>query len=382
MKILLLGSTGSIGTSTINCIRRYPQRFELVGLAAHSNSSALGAQAREFGINDLCLGDLQAAEAFATTLGDNQRLYRGTDGLVELVQNTDYDILVNALVGSVGLRPTVAALKRNKRVALANKETLVVGGDYITTLLSQGMGSMVPIDSEHSAILQAMSGERTEAIESIILTASGGPFRDYPAERFATITPEDALKHPTWQMGAKITIDSATLMNKGFEVIEAHHIFHLPYERLRVCVHPQSIIHSLVEFHDGAMMAQMGLPDMELPIQYALSWPERLPLAGKRLDLATIGSLTFFEPDMARFPCLRLCLEAGKLGGTAPAVVNAVNEEAVKLFLSKRIGFCAIGQLIEIALERHAVQPADSLETIVEVDRLARLGVPQLLQSL
>lgn len=380
MKILLLGSTGSIGTSTINCIRRYPQRFELVGLAAHSNSAALAAQAREFNITNLCLGDEQVAQAFAPTLQSHQRLYRGTEGLVELVQNTDYDILVNALVGSVGLRPTVAALKRNKRVALANKETLVVGGDYITMLLKQGMGSMVPIDSEHSAILQAMSGERIEAIESIILTASGGPFRDYPIERFASITPEDALRHPTWQMGAKITIDSATLMNKGFEVIEAHHIFQLPYERLRVCVHPQSIIHSLVEFHDGAMMAQMGLPDMELPIQYALTWPERLPLGGKRLDLATVGKLTFFEPDMDRFPCLRLCLEAGKLGGTAPVVVNAVNEEAVRLFLSKRIGFCTIGQLIEKALERHTVRPADSLETIVEVDRQARSDVQELLK--
>jgi 1-deoxy-D-xylulose-5-phosphate reductoisomerase len=284
----------------------------------------------------------------------------------------DFGIMLNALVGAVGLRPTVAALKRGKRVALANKESLVIGGDCLRLLLERCHGSLVPVDSEHSAILQCLSGENHSGIESIILTASGGPFRNLPPERFASITPEQALNHPTWSMGRKITIDAATLMNKGFEVIEAHHLFNLSYENLRVWIHPQSIIHSLVEFHDGAIMAQLGLPDMELPIQYALSYPERFPMNGKRLSLPEIGALEFFEPDYERFPCLRRCIEAGKTGGTAPAAVNAANEVAVQAFLDGRIGFTDIAGMVTFALEHHLAQPADSLEAIEAADRQIR----------
>jgi 1-deoxy-D-xylulose-5-phosphate reductoisomerase len=231
------------------------------------------------------------------------------------------------------------------------------------------------VDSEHSAILQCLSDVKDPAVESIILTASGGPFRELPADGFAHITPQQALDHPTWSMGKKITVDAATLMNKGFEVIEAHHLFRVPFDRLRVWIHPQSIIHSLVEFHDGAVMAQLGLPDMELPIQYALSYPERLPMAGRRLSLPEIGKLEFFEPDGRRFPCLRLCIEAGRRGGTAPAVVNAANEVAVEAFLAGRIPFTAIAEIAAFALEKHAALPADSLEAIEEADRTTRATV-------
>jgi 1-deoxy-D-xylulose-5-phosphate reductoisomerase len=266
----------------------------------------------------------------------------------------------------------VAALRRGKRVALANKESLVVGGELITSLLDLGHGELVPIDSEHSAVWQCLSGQDRGAVESIILTASGGPFRELPADRFAAITPEQALRHPTWSMGDKITIDCATLVNKGLEVIEAHHLFRMPYDHLRVLIHPQSIVHSMVEFHDGAIIAQMGLPDMELPIQYALEYPRRLPLVGRRLDLTAMAGLTFHAPDYARFPCLRLCLDAGTSGGTAPAALNAANEVAVRAFLQGAIPFTAIAQLIDEALQHHAPRKADSLESILEVDGRVR----------
>ena len=295
--------------------------------------------------------------------------------LRSLVRETECDIVLNALVGAVGLRPTVAALELNRRVALANKESLVIGGDYIKKMLQEGHGELVPVDSEHSAILQCLSGVKNNTVESIILTASGGPFRNLPAEEFGSITPSQALNHPTWSMGKKITIDAATLMNKGFEVIEAHHLFSLPYSKLRVWIHPQSIIHSLVEFHDGAVMAQLGLPDMELPIQYALSYPERFPMNGKRLSLPEIGRLEFFEPDLDRFPCLRLCIEAGELGGTAPAVVNAANEVAVEAFLEGRIAFSEIAELVAYSLHNHHPESANSIEIIEEADKAVRKNV-------
>lgn len=370
MNILLLGSTGSIGTSTLRCVERYPERFVVTGLAANRSVDTLLEQANRFGVSHVAVGSADHARALHVPAGIT--LYEGKAGLVDIVRECDFDVLVNALVGSVGLAPTAAALLRGKRVALANKETLVAGGDYINSLLDNGFGSLVPIDSEHSAILQAITGEQHDAIESIVLTASGGPFRLRPAHEFASITPEQALDHPTWTMGAKITIDCATLMNKGFEVIEAHHIFRLGYDKLRVVIHPQSIIHSLVEFHDGAMIAQMGIPDMELPIQYALTYPVRFPIDAPRLNLASLGTMTFFEPDLDNFPCLRLCLDAGKAGGTAPTVVNAANEVAVALFLEHRLSFPDIAHLIEQQLERHTPRPADSLETIAAVDRQTR----------
>jgi 1-deoxy-D-xylulose-5-phosphate reductoisomerase len=257
-------------------------------------------------------------------------------------------------------------------VALANKESLVIGGDYITGLISKGFGEIIPVDSEHSAILQCLRGEDDRSVESIILTASGGPFRKVPLGRLPSITPTDALNHPTWSMGRKITIDSATLMNKGFEVIEAHHLFNLPYERIRVLIHPQSIIHSMVEFHDGAVMAQMGVPTMELPIQFALSFPARLPLGAKRLDLAELKSLTFFKPDLKRFKCLKLCLEAARAGGTAPAVVNAANEMAVQYFLEGKIRYNQIADIIKESLDAHPPVSCDDLETIEGADAMVR----------
>jgi 1-deoxy-D-xylulose-5-phosphate reductoisomerase len=374
-KILLLGSTGSIGTSTLHCVRRFPEKFTIAGLAANRNVELLIQQIDEFKPSMVFIGDSDGVKKIKDRFGDTVTVLTGADGLESLVRDTGYDVLLNALVGAIGLRSTVEALKQKKRVALANKESLVVGGDYITSLLDSGYGSLIPVDSEHSAILQCLAGVKDSTIESLILTASGGPFRNRQKHEFESITPADALNHPTWSMGKKITIDSATLMNKGFEIIEAHHLFRLPYSQLRVWIHPQSIIHSLVEFHDGAILAQLGLPDMELPIQYALSYPERLPMSGKRLSLPQIQKLDFYDPDLDRFPCLRLCIEAGTAGGTAPVVVNAANEIAVEAFLNKQIGFNDIPAMVSFALEHQVVRKADSLETIIEVDSEIRRSI-------
>jgi len=332
-------------------------------------------QIAEFSPSSVYLADSSQNKHIRSRFGDAVKIYEGEDGLERLVDEADYDVLLNALVGSVGLRSTVAALKRKKKVALANKESLVVGGEIICNLLDEGFGELVPVDSEHSAILQCISGFNKSDIESIILTASGGPFRLFEKERFRNIKPSDALKHPTWSMGKKITIDSATLMNKGFEVIEAHYLFRLPYNKLRVWIHPQSIIHSLVEFHDGAVLAQLGTPDMELPIQYALSYPERFPMNGKRLSLPEIGKLEFYNPDLEKFPCLKLCIEAGEMGGTAPAVVNAANEVAVESFLKGEISFSDISEIVAYALQTHANKPGDTLKAIEEADKYTRLTV-------
>lgn len=373
LKVLILGSTGSIGTSTLNCIRRFPHRFSVAGLAAGNNCALLIEQVKEFSPQTVLLSDTRGREPLRCGIPNTVRTIDGDGGLEKIVAETDCDIVVNALVGAVGLRPTIKAITLGKRVALANKESLVIG-DLITALLKKSSGDLVPVDSEHSAILQSLAGAAPATVESIILTASGGPFRKLSPEAFATITPAAALNHPTWSMGRKITIDSATMMNKGFEVIEAHHLFAVPYSKLRVWIHPQSIIHSLVEFHDGAVLAQLGIPDMELPIQYALAYPERLPMPGKRLSLPELGALTFFEPDGAAFPCLQLCIDAGCAGGTAPAVVNAANEIAVSAFLDGQIRFTAIATVVATALEQHATLPADSLEVIEHADHEARLS--------
>ncbi len=372
MKILLLGATGSIGASACNCIRRHPDRFTLVGVSANRNFKTLGTLIEEFQLSAACVCSHEALDEAKRTFGASVRLYENTSGLERMVEELDYDVLLNALVGAVGLRPTIAALKRNKRVALANKESLVIGGDIIQNILNSGTGSLLPVDSEHSAILQCLNGEQRNAVERIVLTASGGPFRDLPEDRFAAITPAEALSHPTWDMGQKITIDSATLVNKGFEIIEAYHLFRMSYDRLEVVIHPQSIIHSMVVFQDGAVMAQAGVPDMELPIQYALSYPERLPIAAERLDLPRLGSLTFYEPDMRRFRCLRLCREAGQAGGRSPATLNAANEIAVYQFLAGNIGFEQIADLIDAALDKHTPGPADDIETIEHWDAWSR----------
>lgn len=375
MKILLLGATGSIGTSACNCVRRFPEKFTLVGLSSNTNIPKLKKLMGEFNPAAVCVGNVAETDALRAEIAQGIKVFSEERGLEQLVNETEFDVLLNALVGAVGLRATVAALKRKKRVALANKESLVIGGEYINRLLESGNGELVPVDSEHSAILQCMCGEKKADIESLILTASGGPFRDMSPEKRRTITPEQALNHPTWSMGPKISIDSATLINKGFEVIEAHYLFGIPYKKIRVLIHPQSIIHSMVEYHDGAVIAQMGVPDMELPIQLALSFPDRLPMHGKRLDLAKIASLTFFDPDFDRFPCLRLCLQAAEEGGTAPAVVNAANEIAVKLFLNGTIGFDHIAGVLEQALSDHPAIAVEDLETIETIDKAVRTNI-------
>ncbi|MBD3345763.1 MAG: 1-deoxy-D-xylulose-5-phosphate reductoisomerase [Chitinivibrionales bacterium] len=375
LKILLLGSTGSIGTSACRCAERFHDHFELVGLSANNNGERLIDQIKTFSPKAVCIADPSSAKAHEKEIPSSVAFYSDTEGLLSFVRDLDYDILLNAIVGAAGFRPTVEALARGKRVALANKESLVIGGEYIGTILSSGKGEIIPVDSEHSAIFQCLQGEKIENVESIILTASGGPFRELPPERFEQITPRDALNHPTWEMGAKITIDSATLINKGFEVIEAHHLFGLPYDRIRVWIHPQSVIHSMIEMHDGAVLSQMGVPDMELPIQYALSYPERMPLGEKRLTLSNSQSLTFTEPDYARFPCLKLCQEAGKAGGTAPVVLNAANEIAVQLFLQQKIRFNDIARIIQQALDEHYHEASPVPERIEEVDALTRNAI-------
>ncbi len=375
IKVLLLGSTGSIGTNACNCIRRFSDTFQLVGLSTNTRSEILGNQVKEFAVSSVCICSSDAAEKARAHLPSSVNIFEGTKGLVDLVRETEFDILLNALVGSVGFAPTVAALERNKRVALANKESLVVGGDIITNLLAQGSGELIPVDSEHSAILQCLNGEDNAALESITITASGGPFRETPIEKFPSITPQEALNHPTWTMGNKITVDSATLMNKGFEVIEAHHLFRLSFDKIRVLIHPQSIVHSMITFHDGAVIAQCGIPDMELPIQYALSYPKRLPIQSTRLDLGAVGSLTFSELDFTRFPCLKLCIEAGKKGGTLPTVLNAANEIAVHYFLKGAIPFIRIAEIIERALNLHSPRTADSVALIEEIDAETRNSI-------
>lgn len=375
MRILLLGASGSIGTSACNCIRRFKDRFSLSGISVNTNISRLVELVDEFDVRSVNISCEKSALKAKDLLPKHIKIYTGVKGLWQLVEETNFDIMLNALVGAIGFQPTVAALQRNKRVALANKESLVIGGQLILQLLAQGCGQLIPVDSEHSAILQCLNGEASETIENIIITASGGPFRDCKKEDFAAITPQDALKHPTWSMGNKITIDSATLMNKGFELIEAHYLFSLPFSQLQVMIHPQSIVHSMVTFHDGAIIAQCGIPDMELPIQYALSFPHRLPINNKRLDLTEIGTLDFYRPDLIRFPCLKLCLEAGKTGGTLTTVLNAANEIAVHYFLQGKISFPQIVQIIEHALNQHRNELADSVEIIQEIDKQTRNNI-------
>ncbi|MGM0443893.1 MAG: 1-deoxy-D-xylulose-5-phosphate reductoisomerase [Fibrobacterota bacterium] len=379
-KVLLLGSSGSIGRSTEKCIRRAPDSFTLVGISVRSSVEKARDQIAEFSPQALAIGCDREAAGF-TPPHDDIRIYYGEAGLSEITRELDYDILVNALVGSVGLRPTMEALKRGKTVALANKESLVVGGDILKETARKFGGRFLPVDSEHSAIFQCLQGENRKNVESMTVTASGGPFRTCPPQHFKNITVETALKHPTWAMGAKITIDSSTLMNKGFEVMEAHHLFDIPYDKIDVLVHPQSIIHSMVTFHDGSVMAQCGLPDMELPIQYALTYPDRAPIGGKRLSLAEIGTLTFEEPQRDLFPCLDLCISAGRAGGTYPAVLNAANEVAVQAFLDKQIHYTDIAPIIQNELDNHCSSPAESISQLTAVDTATRESVQRYIRK-
>ncbi len=367
MRLSILGSTGSIGRQALDVVQMHPDRFRVVALAAGKGGPAFLEQARIYQ-PELCA--LSAPEeSFAALTGPQWAL--GEGALLAAATHESADAVLVCVVGSVGLRATLAAIAAGKRVLLANKETLVAGGELVMALAREKGSLLLPVDSEHSAIFQCLQGT-TAPPQRLILTASGGPFRTFGAQAIQQAGPADALLHPNWKMGPKITVDCASLMNKGLEMIEAHHLFSVPAERIDVVVHPQSIVHSLVQFADGAMLAQLGVPDMRVPIAYAMSYPERLAPVAPAPDLAALGSLTFEKPDTARFPCLRLSYEALAAGGTAPAVLSAANEEAVALFLRERFPFGRIAQLVEDALAACPAQAADSLDAVLEADRAAR----------
>ena len=380
-RLLILGSTGSIGTQALDVVARAPGEFELVGLSAGTAHASLLAQARAHGVPRVALSDPHAAARAAEAWTDGEVL-AGPEGLVRLVAESGADLVLNAIVGSAGLGPTIVALTEGIDVALANKESLVVGGELVTALAEATGAQLVPVDSEHSALHQLIHGELERAgtgtIDRLVITASGGPFRGRPREALADVTVEAALAHPTWAMGGKITIDSATLMNKGLEVIEAHHLFGAPYERIDVVVHPQSIVHALVQLSDGASLAHLGHPDMRVPIAYALHHPERVELPVPRLDLAAVGALTFEAPDPAAFPCLRLAREAAVAGGTAPCVLNAANEVAVHAFLGGRLAFTGIAEVIERVLDAVPARRVHGFEALYAADGEARALAGQL----
>ena len=371
-KIAILGSTGSIGTQTLDIVRRYGDRFEITTLSAHSNWKKLVEQAVEFTPDNVVIADKTHYTAVRDALADHPvKVYAGSDALEQVVCSEQVDTVVMALVGYSGLFPTVSALKHGKKVALANKECLVVAGEIVTRLSAEHRAPIIPVDSEHSAIFQCLTGEHS-AVEKVILTASGGPFLHRPAEELERVSVEEALNHPSWCMGAKVTIDSASLMNKGFEVIEARWLFGLRPEQIDVVIHPRSVIHSMVQFGDGAVKAQIGTPDMHLPIQYALTFPQRLPLQGPRIDFCKLGCLEFFEPDPMRFPNLALAFECLRRGGNAGAVLNAANEVAVAAFLDRKIRFTDIARINEETLGRTTLRECVSLEEYRRTDREAR----------
>jgi len=372
-RIVILGATGSIGIQALDVVAASPE-LEVVALSAHSAWEPLVELARAHGVTRVALADAQAA-GLAAAAWPQGEVHAGAQGLVELIIDSGADLVLNAIVGSAGLGPTIVALGEGIDLALANKESLVVGGELVTALAEATGSRILPVDSEHAALHQLIAGERTfgaGTIERLIVTASGGPFRGYTRERLAEVTAAQALAHPTWSMGAKITIDSATLMNKGLEVIEAHHLFGVPYAQIDVLVHPQSIVHGLVELCDGAVLAHLGCPDMRMPISYALHYPERAELHIARLDLAQVGSLTFEQPDLDAFPALRLSREAAVAGGTAPCVLNAANEVAVRAFLGGEITFARIAEVIEGALDALGAEPLREFDALFEADRRAR----------
>lgn len=371
-RIAILGSTGSIGTSTLEVIAQHPEQFEVVTLAAGTNVDEMIRQVQRFKPKWVAMATETAAERVRREVSADVRVLWGDESLQEIVTHPDVTYVVSALVGSRGLAPTLAAIRAGKKIGLANKETLVTAGHIVTREVAKAGVPLIPIDSEHSAIFQCLNGEHMTDVERIVITASGGSFRDWSREQLAEATVETALKHPNWSMGAKITIDSATMMNKGLEVIEAHWLFGLPYDKIDVLIHPQSIIHSMVEFQDGAVMAQLGTPDMKVPIQYALSYPNRLPLRTPRLDLVALARLDFRAPDFARYPCLQMAYEAGRAGGTLPTVLNAANEIAVEHFLRGDIPFLAIEEVVARTLEHHEKMTDPTLEEIHLADQWAR----------
>jgi 1-deoxy-D-xylulose-5-phosphate reductoisomerase len=385
--ITLLGSTGSIGTQTLDILEHHPDQFRLVGIAAGNNVELLAHQVRQFKpeIVAICnpekLGELRDALAGMDPM---PQLLAGDDGIVEVARYGDAEAVVTGIVGCAGLLPTLAAIEAGKDIALANKETLIAGGPAVLPLVEKHGVKLLPADSEHSAIFQCLQGVPKDGLRRILLTASGGAFRDWPVEKLAQVTVADALKHPNWSMGRKITVDSATLMNKGLEVIEAHYLFGMDYDRIDIVIHPQSIIHSLIELQDTSVLAQLGWPDMRLPLLYALSWPDRIATDWEPLDLVKAGDLTFREPDHAKYPCMDLAYAAGRAGGTMTAVLNAANEQAVALFLDEKIHFLEIPKVIEGVCDRHrshnVTQPV--LADILAADQWARAEATSVSESL
>ena len=369
-KIAILGSTGSIGTQTLDIVRQHRDLFEVELISALNSTDLLISQAREFDVNNVVICNPDKYDEVSGALKDgNSKVFAGIDSLCALAAAEDVDIVVGAMVGFSGLRPTLAALEAGKIVALANKETLVAAGSIVTSTMREHNAVILPVDSEHSAIFQCLLGAQGNAVEKIHLTASGGPFRSWEKPRIAEATAADALKHPNWSMGRKVTIDSSTMMNKGFEVIEARWLFDIPAERIKVVVHPESVIHSMVEFEDGAVIAQMATPDMRQPIGFALSFPSRITVGNKKLDFGQIGKLSFYDVDTDRFPCLALAYEAIKRGGNAPCALNSANEVAVDAFLNGRIGFYDIARLCEKALDGLNFVASPSLDDIFATHR-------------
>ncbi len=377
----ILGSTGSIGCNTLKIVEMFRERFEVKALAAANNIELLARQIETFHPEIAVVFDENRALELKNILpaGSSVEILHGKDGYIAAATHSSVDMIVTAMVGAAGLMPTLAAIEAGKNIALANKETLVMAGEIVVKKAAEKGISILPIDSEHSAVFQCIAGHRREDMDKILLTASGGPFLNKPANEFVSIKPEEALNHPTWQMGKKISIDSATLMNKGLEVIEAKHLFGVSHDMINVVIHPQSVIHSMVAYRDGAVIAQLGIPDMKGAIAYAISYPERLTLKQPIPDFVNIGALTFQQPDLIKFPCLALAFKACETGGTMPAVLNASNEVAVEAFLDKRISFTSIPELIKNTIEKHSFVKDPSLSDILEADNWGRKTVEELI---
>jgi 1-deoxy-D-xylulose-5-phosphate reductoisomerase len=382
-RIAILGSTGSIGRSALQVIEQFPDQFQVVSLAAGKNIDLLAEQIQRFRPKFAAVLDQKLANGLAALLPADTRVevLAGATGYQETASCAEADMVLSSMVGAAGLIPTLAAIRAGKDVALANKETLVMAGALVMGEVQRSKVRLLPVDSEHNAIFQALEGHKREDLKRILLTASGGPFLNLPKEQLQSVTPAQALAHPNWEMGAKITVDSATMMNKGLEVIEAKWLFEVPVEKIDVHIHPQSIVHSMVEYVDGSVIAQMGVPDMRVPIGYALAYPERLKLDLPTLDLFSVQTLTFQEPDLDRFPCLDLAFNACKAGGTMPAVLNASNEVAVQAFLDQRIPFLGIARLVDKIMQEHEPTPATELQAILAADTWARQRTEKIINS-
>lgn len=381
-QICILGSTGSIGTQALDVIRQHPDLYEAYALTANDSVEKLAEQAREFNPAAVVIANEARYEELKAKLADTDvKVYAGHKALCEIVEAGPVDMVLAALVGFAGLEPTIRAIKARKKICLANKETLVVAGELILDLVSKYHVDLLPVDSEHSAIFQCLVGEEMNEVDKILLTCSGGPFRNFTHEQLLTVTAADALRHPTWKMGAKITIDSASLMNKGFEVMEAKWLFGVPAEKIEVLVHPQSVVHSGVQFKDGVVKAQLGVPDMRLPIQYAFSFPKRLPLNGDRLDLFSTRKLEFFKPDVQKFPCLRLAYEALSEGGNMPCILNAANEVVNAAFRRGECSFLGMAEVIERTMRQASFDKTPNLDTYFQTDAEARQIAASLLKA-